>query len=307
MTGTLTDFLSACRTRLEPRLAATLAIDRALAPVPNASPPPLIAAMEHSLLGGGKRLRPCLAYAAAAAAAAAAGAPSAATDQVAVAVELLHTYSLIHDDLPAMDDDDLRRGRPTCHRVFGEAMAILAGDALQALAFAQLSAIDSLPASTTLRLIQRLAQAAGAQGMVLGQAMDLQATGKKLDRHTLEIMHRRKTGDLIAASVVMGAISAGTEDTALLAALDDYGHQLGLAFQVRDDLLDAEETTATLGKHSGADQRLHKATFVTLLGPDEARASLRELHARSLAAIAHLDARAKPLRQLADYAVVRRD
>lgn len=303
MTGTLTDFLSACRARLEPRLAATLATDRALAPVPDTNPPPLIAAMEHSLLGGGKRLRPCLAYAAAAAA----GAPSAATDQVAVAVELLHTYSLIHDDLPAMDDDDLRRGRPTCHRVFGEAMAILAGDALQALAFAQLSAIDSLPASTTLRLIQRLARAAGAQGMVLGQAMDLQATGKRLGRHTLEIMHRRKTGDLIAASVVMGAISAGTEDTALLAALDDYGHQLGLAFQVRDDLLDAEETTATLGKHSGADQRLHKATFVTLLGPDEARASLRELHARSLAAIAHLDARAEPLRQLADYAVVRRD
>ncbi len=305
MTGTLTDFLSACRTRLEPRLAAALATDRALTPAPDANPPPLIAAMEHSLLGGGKRLRPCLAYAAAAAAAA--GAPAAATDQVAVAVELLHTYSLIHDDLPAMDDDDLRRGRPTCHRVFGEAMAILAGDALQALAFAQLSAIDSLPARTTLRLIQRLAQAAGAQGMVLGQAMDLQATGKKLDRHTLEIMHRRKTGDLIAASVVMGAISAGTDDTALLAALDDYGHQLGLAFQVRDDLLDAEETTATLGKHSGADQRLHKATFVTLLGPDEARASLRELHARSLAAIAHLDARAEPPRQLADYAVVRRD
>jgi geranylgeranyl pyrophosphate synthase len=303
VTGTLTDFLSACRARLEPRLAATLATDRALAQGPDTDLPPLIAAMEHSLLGGGKRLRPCLAYAAAAAA----GAPSAATDQVAVAVELLHTYSLIHDDLPAMDDDDLRRGRPTCHRVFGEAMAILAGDALQALAFAQLSAIDSLPASITLRLIQRLTRAAGAQGMVLGQAIDLQATGKKLDRPTLEIMHRRKTGDLIAASVVMGAISAGTEDTALLAALDDYGHQLGLAFQVRDDLLDAEETTATLGKHSGADQRLHKATFVTLLGPDEARASLRELHARSLAAIAHLDARAEPLRQLADYAVVRRD
>lgn len=303
MTGTLTDFLSACRTRLEPRLAAALTTDRALTPAPDANPPPLIAAMEHSLLGGGKRLRPCLVYAAAAAA----GAPSAATDQVAVAVELLHTYSLIHDDLPAMDDDDLRRGRPTCHRVFGEAMAILAGDALQALAFAQLSAIDSLPASKTLRLIQRLAQAAGAQGMVLGQAMDVQATGKKLGRHTLEIMHHHKTGDLIAASVAMGAISAGTDDTALLAALDDYGYQLGLAFQVRDDLLDAEETTATLGKHSGADQRLHKATFVTLLGPDEARASLRKLHARSLAAIAHLDARAEPLRQLADYAVVRRD
>ncbi|MGD9984980.1 MAG: polyprenyl synthetase family protein [Porticoccaceae bacterium] len=303
MTGTLTDFLSACRARLEPRLAATLAADRSPSYVPDTDPPPLIAAMEHSLLGGGKRLRPCLAYAAAAAA----GEPSAATDQVAVAVELLHTYSLIHDDLPAMDDDDLRRGRPACHRVFGEAMAILAGDALQALAFTQLSAIDSLPAQATLRLIQRLAHAAGAQGMVLGQAMDLQATGKKLDRSALETMHRRKTGDLIAASVVMGAISVGTEDAALLAALDAYGHQLGLAFQVRDDLLDAEESTVTLGKHSGADQRLGKATFVTLLGPEAARASLRELHARGLAAIAHLDARAEPLRQLADYAVARRD
>ncbi|MGE3296823.1 MAG: polyprenyl synthetase family protein [Porticoccaceae bacterium] len=303
MTGTLSDFLSACRARLEPRLAATLVTDRALSAVPDASPPPLIAAMEHSLLGGGKRLRPCLAYAAAAAA----GEPSAATDRVAVAVELLHTYSLIHDDLPAMDDDDLRRGRPACHRVFGEAMAILAGDALQALAFAQLGAIDSLPAHTTLCLIRRLAHAAGAQGMVLGQAMDLQATGKKLDRGALETMHHRKTGDLIAASVVMGAMSTGTEDAALLAALDDYGHQLGLAFQVRDDLLDAEESTATLGKHSGADRRLGKATFLTLLGPEAARAALHELYASSLAAIAHLDARAAPLRQLADYAVSRRD
>ena len=303
MTGTLTDFLCACRARLEPQLAAALTADRAPSSGPDADPPPLIAAMAHSLLGGGKRLRPCLAYAAAAAA----GEPSAATDRVAVAVELLHTYSLIHDDLPAMDDDDLRRGRPTCHLVFGEAMAILAGDALQALAFTQLSAIDSLPAHATLRLIRRLAHAVGAQGMVLGQAMDLQATGKKLDRGALETMHRRKTGDLIAASVVMGAISTGTEDATLLAALDDYGHQLGLAFQVRDDLLDAEESTATLGKHSGADQRLEKATFVTLLGPEAARASLRELHARSLAAIAHLGARAEALRQLADYAVVRRD
>lgn len=303
MTGTLTDFLSRCRARLEPLLSAALAVDYATLSAPDANPLPLHAAMAHSLLGGGKRLRPCLAYAAAGVA----GESSAATDQVAVAVELLHTYSLIHDDLPAMDDDDLRRGRPTCHIVFGEAMAILAGDALQALAFAQLGAIDSLPANATLRLIQRLAHAAGAQGMVLGQAIDLEATGKKLNRGALETMHRRKTGDLIAASVVMGAISAGTEDPALLAALDAYGHQLGLAFQVRDDLLDAEETTATLGKHSGADQRLDKATFVTLLGPAAAHASLRELHARSLAAIAHLDARAEPLRQLADYAVVRRD
>lgn len=303
MTGTLTGFLAECRARLEPQLAAALTADCATLSVPDANRPPLFAAMAHSLLGGGKRLRPSLVYAAAAVA----GEATAATDRVAVAVELLHTYSLIHDDLPAMDDDDLRRGRPTCHRVFGEAMAILAGDALQALAFTQLSAIDSLPAQTTVRLIQRLAHAAGAQGMVLGQAMDLEATGKKLDRSALETMHRRKTGDLIAASVVMGAISTGTGDAVLLAALDDYGHQLGLAFQVRDDLLDAEETTATLGKHSGADQRLDKATFVTLLGPDEAHASLHELHARSLAAITHLGARAELLRQLADYAVVRRD
>jgi geranylgeranyl diphosphate synthase type II len=303
VTGTLTDFLSECRARLEPLLATALIADCATPSTPDPTLPPLLAAMGHTLLGGGKRLRPCLVYAAAVVA----GEPSAATDQVAVAVELLHTYSLIHDDLPAMDDDDLRRGHPTCHRVFGEAMAILAGDALQTLAFAQISAIDSLPAKVTVRLIQRLAHAAGAQGMVLGQAMDLQATGKKLDRSTLETMHRRKTGDLISASVAMGAISAGTEDTALLAALDDYGHQLGLAFQIRDDLLDAEETTATLGKRSGADQRLDKATFLTLLGPEAARASLRELHARSLAAIAHLDARAEPLRQLANYAVIRRD
>jgi geranylgeranyl pyrophosphate synthase len=143
--------------------------------------------------------------------------------------------------------------------------------------------------------------------MVLGQAMDLHATGKKLDRLTLETMHRRKTGDLIAASVVMGAISAGSEDDALLTALEDYGRQLGLAFQVRDDLLDAEGNAAILGKDCGTDQRLDKATFVTLLGADAARASLRDLHERCRSAIAHLDARAEPLRQLADYAVTRQD
>lgn len=300
MTGTLADFLAACRARLEPRLAAALTSDGS-SPASDADPSPLAAAMAHSLLAGGKRLRPCLAYAAAAAA----GGATAATDQVAVAVELLHTYSLIHDDLPAMDDDDLRRGRPTCHRVFGEAMAILAGDALQALAFAQLGAIDSLSAPAALRLVQRLARAAGPWGMVLGQTIDLNATGKKLDRLALETMHHRKTGDLIAASVVMGAISAGCQDDALLMALEDYGRQLGLAFQVRDDLLDAEGNAAILGKDCGTDQRLDKATFVTVLGADAARASLRELHQRCRSAIAHLDARAEPLRQLADYTVSR--
>ena len=302
MTGTLADFLSACRARLEPQLASALTAAGEPS-IPGAGLPPLSAAMGYSLLGGGKRLRPCLAYAAAGVA----GKPSAATDGVAVAVELLHTYSLIHDDLPAMDDDDLRRGRPTCHRVFGEAMAILAGDALQALAFAQVAAIDSLPAPVTLRLIQRLAQAAGPGGMVLGQAMDLHATGRKPEREALETMHRRKTGDLIAASVAMGAMSTGSEDSSLLAALEDYGHQLGLAFQVRDDLLDAEGNSAMLGKTCGTDQRLDKATFVTLLGADAARASLRDLRERCRAAIAHLDARAEPLRQLADYAVARQD
>lgn len=261
----------------------------------------LAAAMGYSLLGGGKRIRPGLVQAAAEAT----GIPGTATDRAAAAVEMIHAYSLIHDDLPAMDDDDLRRGRPTCHRVFGEATAILAGDALQALAFAELARIDDLPPALVLAMVRRLAAAAGGEGMVLGQALDLAATGGTLDLPALETMHRRKTGDLIAASVVLGALSTGTDDTDVLQALEAYAAPLGLAFQVRDDLLDVEQSTAVLGKRNGADRAQGKVTYVSLLGLTEARAVLHRLHAQALAALAPFDARAGALRALADYAVTR--
>ena len=262
----------------------------------------LAAAMRYSLLGGGKRIRPCLVYAAAHAT----GIPGAATDRAAVAVEMIHAYSLIHDDLPAMDDDDLRRGRPTCHLVFGEALAILAGDALQTLAFAQLANISELPASRVLDMISRLATAAGGEGMALGQALDLEATGTLPDRAALERIHRRKTGDLITASVQLGALSTGFAEPATLAALTEYAEHLGLAFQVRDDLLDEEQPTAVLGKPQGADRARGKATYVSLLGIEGARAALAELHDRCLGAIAGCDARAAGLRRLAAYGVQRR-
>lgn len=274
-------------------------------------PTALAAAMRYSLLGGGKRIRPQLVYAAATACGGqacgghACGGHGAATDRAAMAVEMVHAYSLIHDDLPAMDDDDLRRGRPTCHRAFGEAVAILAGDALQALAFATLARIDDLSADLVLAMVRRLAEAAGGSGMVLGQALDLAATGKHLELPALETLHRRKTGDLIAASVGLGALSTGCREPGLLRALEDYAANLGLAFQVRDDLLDEEQPTEVLGKRNGADRALGKATYVSLLGVAGARAALAQLHARALTAIAHLDARARPLRDLADYAVTR--
>ena len=290
---TTADLLDDWRRRSLVTLAAALP--------PEGSATPLAAAMRYGLLGGGKLIRPCLAYAAAAAV----GDPGPATDRVAAAVEMVHAYSLIHDDLPAMDDDDLRRGRPTCHRVFGEAMAILAGDALQALAFAELARIDDLPPALVVDMVRRLAGAAGGAGMVLGQALDIAATGHTLDLPRLEAMHRRKTGDLIATSVALGALSTGRRDPEALLALEAYATSLGLAFQVRDDILDEEQPTEVLGKRSGADRALGKATYVSLLGLAEAHAALAESHARALAAIAPFGDRARHMRILADYAVTR--
>lgn len=287
------DLLDHWRQRCLATLAAALPADNAGTPLP--------AAMRYSLLGGGKLIRPCLVYAAARAV----GVPGPATDRAAAAVEMMHAYSLIHDDLPAMDDDDLRRGRPTCHRVFGEAVAILAGDALQALAFAELARIDDLPSALVVAMVARLAGATGGEGMVLGQALDLAATGNTLDLGALETVHRHKTGDLIAASVVLGALSTGQRDPEQLQALEDYAAHLGLAFQVRDDLLDEEQSTEVLGKRSGADRALGKATYVSLLGTAAARAALAELHGRARAAVARFGDSAEALRILADYAVHR--
>ncbi|MEP6897134.1 MAG: farnesyl diphosphate synthase, partial [Rhodanobacter sp.] len=222
------------------------ALSRSLPPA-DQSPAELHRAMRYAVLGGGKRLRPLLVYAAADAV----GECGPQLDAAACAVELIHAYSLVHDDLPAMDDDALRRGRPTCHIVFGEAMAILAGDALQALAFEILADHPAgIDAGTALGMLRVLGRACGAEGMAGGQALDLAATGRKLTLKELEHMHACKTGALIRASVRLGALIAGA-DADVLEALDRYAHAVGLAFQVRDDILDVEGESAVIGKTAG--------------------------------------------------------
>ena len=248
----------------------------------------LIDAMGYSLLLGGKRLRPILTLAAAQAC----GCATAATRAAAVALEAIHAYSLIHDDLPAMDNDSLRRGQPTCHIAYGEATAILAGDALQALAFNQLVRADA-SATTRLALIEHLSQAAGALGMVAGQALDMAATNQAIDLAALELMHRHKTGAPIEAAVLMGALSAGKTHRSG-DALGRYARAIGLAFQVQDDILDVTGDTATLGKQQGADVHLNKSTYVSLLGLAAAHQHAHRLVDDALQSIALFDERAEP-------------
>jgi geranylgeranyl diphosphate synthase type II len=264
----------------------------------------LYQAMRYSVMNGGKRVRPLLVYAACEAL----GGDSARADGAACAVELIHAYSLVHDDLPAMDDDDLRRGQPTTHKAFDEACAILAGDGLQSLAFDVLAGDALNPVDPALRLdmFASLARAAGPAGMVGGQAIDLGSVGLKLDRTALELMHRHKTGALIEASVRLGALASGYADAEKLAALQQYAQAVGLAFQVQDDILDVESDTATLGKHQGADIARDKPTYPALLGMDSAKAYALELRDMALAAVAPFAARAEPLRQLACFIVERR-
>jgi farnesyl diphosphate synthase len=283
-------------------LRAEQALDRSL-PRAEHSPVELHRAMRYAVLGGGKRLRPLLVYAAAHAL----GEQGAQLDTAACAVELIHAYSLVHDDLPAMDDDALRRGRPTCHIVFGEAMAILAGDALQALAFAILAEqpADQADAITRIAMLRALGRACGAEGMAGGQALDLGAVGRPLTLAELEHMHACKTGALICASVQLGALAAGA-DSGTLHALDDYAQAVGLAFQVRDDILDVEGESAVIGKTAGKDAAAAKPTFPSIIGLDASRARLVELTDTALAAIAPLGARAVLLEELALYAAHRR-
>ena len=266
----------------------------------DAQPPvELHRAMRYAVLGGGKRLRPLLAYATGMAF----GAAPEKIDAVAAAVEIIHAYSLVHDDLPAMDDDALRRGRPTCHIAFGEAMAILAGDALQALAFEVLAddlAID-VDAATRLEMLRTLALACGSQGMAGGQAFDLAAVGQRLDAAELERMHVHKTGALIRASVRLAALAAGCKDSNTLAALETYGHCVGLAFQIRDDLLDIEAGTEQLGKTAGKDAAANKPTYPAILGVDASRHELSALTARALEAVDALGTAGEPLRDLARF------
>ncbi len=288
----------------EPRLArwlqrAEAALEAALPPA-DAEPARLHAAMRHAVLAGGKRLRPMLVYAAGAAT----GADEALLDAPAAAVELVHAFSLVHDDLPAMDDDDLRRGRPTVHVAFDEATAILAGDALQALAFEVLAAEARAPQALRLAWLAALARATGAAGMCGGQALDMDGTGASLDLAALARLHSLKTGALIRAAVRMGAL-AGRADAATLARLDDFAAALGLAFQIRDDLLDIEASSEQLGKTAGKDAAQAKSTYPALLGPEGAREALAAQVARMDAGLAGLPGDVAALRALATLAVER--
>lgn len=264
----------------------------------------LYEAMRYSVMNGGKRVRPLLAYAACEAL----GGRAEQANGAACAVELIHAYSLVHDDLPAMDDDDLRRGQPTTHKQFDEACAILAGDGLQSLAFTALldPALSDCPAQVRLDMVSALALAAGPAGMVGGQAIDLGSVGLKLDQSALEYMHRHKTGALIEASVRLGALASGRATPAQLQALQTYARAIGLAFQVQDDILDVESDTQTLGKRQGADIARDKPTYPALLGLDAAKAYALELRDQALAALRPFDAAAEPLRDLARYIVERR-
>ncbi|MFQ3788497.1 (2E,6E)-farnesyl diphosphate synthase [Halomonas sp. A29] len=290
-TDSLAVLLAADRARVDAFLARVFDQRRPAAPR-------LEDAMRHGLLVGGKRLRPLLVYLAGRAL----GAHDEALDAPAAAVELIHAYSLVHDDLPAMDDDDLRRGQPTVHRAYDEATAILAGDALQTLAFEVLAraAHPRLPA-----LILTLATAAGRDGMVGGQALDLAAVGGHPDVEALATMHAHKTGALIRAAVRMGALTAVEESDPRVAALEHYAEALGLAFQIHDDVLDVTGDTQTLGKASGADAARDKPTYPALLGLEGARRRASELTEEALAALGSLGEAGGPLAQLARYMIER--
>jgi geranylgeranyl diphosphate synthase type II len=280
--------------------AVDAALDR-LVPADTTPPETLHRAMRYSLLGGGKRLRPALVIASGEAC----GASAAALLPVACAIEMIHTYSLVHDDLPSMDNDDLRRGRPTCHRVFGEAMAILAGDALLTQAFITLAGA-SVPDDARVALVSEIGAAAGAgEGMIGGQVDDLQSEGLAVSAGHVERIHRAKTGALIRASAVAGGIAAGAAP-AVLSALRSYGDGIGLAFQVVDDILDLTATAEELGKTPGKDLAERKATFPAVIGVDASARKAAALLEEAVSALIPLGARALRLEQLARFVVERK-
>lgn len=270
--------------------------------LPDADREPVVLheAMRYAVMNGGKRVRATLVYATGDAL----DADTALLDVPACAVELIHAYSLVHDDLPSMDDDDLRRGKPTCHRAFGEANALLAGDALQTLAFAVL-ADGAARAPHGVEMVATLAHASGSLGMAGGQAIDLAAVGRALSLDALENMHRLKTGALIRASVRLGALCGTDVDEKQLTRLDAYADCIGLAFQVRDDILDIEADTETLGKTQGADMARDKPTYPSLLGLEAARQKAEALHERAMSELSSFDARADALRGLSAFIVNR--
>jgi geranylgeranyl pyrophosphate synthase len=292
-----TDWLAHYAARAERALAQRL-------PAASVEPQRLHQAMRYATLDGGKRLRAALVYATGQAL----GASLDALDVPACAVEMVHAYSLIHDDLPCMDDDDLRRGRPTVHRAFDEATAVLAGDALQPLAFELLASDPALDveAACRVKMITVLAQASGSLGMAGGQALDLASVGAPMTISALEDCYRRKTGVLITASVHLGALVAANADTALVKSLVCYGDALGLAFQITDDVLDVEGTAEALGKPAGADEARGKPTYPSLLGLDAAKTHSWELRSRALESLAPLGDNGLPLAAIADFVLTRR-
>ena len=273
-------------------------------PSADLNPASLHQAMRYSVLGSGKRVRPILVYATASAL----NIPLQKVDGIAAAVEIIHAYSLIHDDLPAMDDDDLRRGRPTCHKQFDEATAILAGDALQALAFYILSHDPEMTENTSnrLKMIEKLALFSGSRGMAGGQAIDLASVGKSLNLEQLETMHIHKTGALIRTCIHMAALSADQIDEQQMEALDRYAKKIGLSFQVQDDILDVISDTQTLGKPQGSDASLDKPTFPSILGLQMAQDKARDLHLQALEAIEDFGCEADILRAISHWFVARR-
>lgn len=292
----LKTYLSACQNRVERALDARL-------PSENILPQTLHQAMRYTVLDGGKRTRPLLTYATGQAL----GLSEDVLDAPACAVEFVHVYSLIHDDLPAMDNDDLRRGKPTCHKAFDEATAILAGDALQALAFEVLANDPSIKvdAIARLKMISALTRASGSQGMVGGQAIDLASVGTKLSLPELENMHIHKTGALIRASVNLAALSKSDLDPSVAKQLDHYAKCIGLSFQVKDDILDIESDTATLGKTQGKDNDNDKPTYPALLGMAGAKQKALELHEQAVASLSSFGSEADLLRDLSLYIIER--
>ncbi|TAJ83038.1 MAG: geranyl transferase [Gallionellaceae bacterium] len=276
---------------------------RGLLPSADLAPQRLHAAMRYSVLDGGKRVRPLLAFAAGELV----GADIARVNYAAAAVEMIHAYSLVHDDMPCMDDDVLRRGKPTCHVEYDEATALLVGDALQSLAFQMLSDVPlTADPVRQLKMVKLLAVASGSRGMAGGQAFDLASVGKQLNLSELEFMHIHKTGALIRAAILLGAYCGDALSDAQIDKLDHYGKCVGLAFQVVDDVLDAEADTATLGKTAGKDAGNDKPTYVTLLGAVQAKKMAAELHGDALESLAEFGDRARRLRELADFIVMRK-
>jgi geranylgeranyl pyrophosphate synthase len=297
MSNALKEYLAFCQQRAEQALTLRLPSDNIL-------PQKLHAAMRYCVLGGGKRMRPMLTYGTAKTL----GIAPEDVDGIACAVEFIHVYSLIHDDLPAMDDDALRRGKPTCHIAYDEATAILAGDALQALAFETLANDLSISATAENRLlmITTLAKASGSQGMVGGQAIDLESVGRRLNLPELENMHIHKTGALIRASVTMATMAKADIDPIRATKLDHYARCIGLSFQVKDDILDEESDTATLGKTQGKDKENDKPTYPALLGMAGAKQKAQELHEKAIDSLSVFGTEADLLRDLSLY-IIQRD